>query len=274
MEELTNEKSLGTFLKSARQRVQPEMVGLKRTQRRRTAGLRREEVAELANIGVSWYTSIEQGKLVHPSAQVLESIANALLLNTLEKSYLFELANPTEPSPVITEQALPAGIKAIISTLDPNPAYVIDYCWNIVEWNDAASFVFDYSSYDRVEKRFPNLINHFLLSEHMKAMIDDWEKRAQVMVYRYKAEFIKNPQDKAFLNNIEFLEKESPLFKAEWAKNDIRILNNSSKIWQHPSIGEITFDQIILTTPELVNYQLFTFMAHVSTKLKLINKQA
>lgn len=272
MEELNNEKSIGSFLMSVRKRVQPETVGLKRTQRRRTPGLRREEVAELANIGVSWYTSIEQGKVVHPSTQVLESIASALKLSTPEKNYLFELASLQKKPLSDIGQEVPDEIKTIVMALNPNPTYIIDYTWQIIEWNPTAELIFDYSSYNREEQKFPNLLNHFLLSDHMKTMIDDWENRAKVMVDRYKADFLKNPQDEKFISNIEFLRQENSLFKEEWDKKEIRVLKSTNKSWLHPQLGEVKFKQVIMNVPELLGYQMFTFVADQATKAKIETK--
>ncbi|EMG28640.1 helix-turn-helix domain-containing protein [Listeria fleischmannii 1991] len=264
-----DEKSIGAFLMSARKRVQPEMVGLTRTKRRRTAGLRREEVAEIANIGVSWYTSIEQGKVAHPSIQVLESIANALLLNTAEKQYLFNLAQTSEQFSHDHIEKFPDAMRAMVVALEPNPVYVINHQWNFIDWNESAALIFNFSSFEKLNIKQPNLLNHFLLSDHMMVLIDEWEMRAKIMIARYRADFLKSPQDPDFLDNIDYLKKESAFFRTEWARNDVRILENSNKKWQHPLIGEVCFDQIILSSPELANYQIMTFMASEETKDKL-----
>ncbi|MBO0457594.1 helix-turn-helix domain-containing protein [Enterococcus hulanensis] len=269
MDELTNEKSIGAFLTSARKRIQPEMVGLKPTGRRRTAGLRREEVAEIANIGVSWYTLIEQGKDVHPSNQVLESIANALLLSSAEKRYLFSLAQYSEIVE-ISEEKLPTGVSAILSALDPNPAYVINQRWDFMDWNEAAEKIFNYAGFENL-KQPHNLLNHFLLSDHMKNLIDHWEQRSKIMVSRYKADYLQFPQDAGFLKNIEFLKKESSLFEKEWSTSEIMVLKDSHKAWVHPDLGKVYFNEVILTPFESSNFKIVTFIADKETKAKIQN---
>ncbi|MDU5336644.1 helix-turn-helix transcriptional regulator [Enterococcus sp.] len=267
MNELTTTKSIGAFLASARKRITPETVGLPNTRRRRTPGLRREEVAELANIGVSWYTAIEQGKNVHPSLQVLESIAAALQLTAAEKSYLFGLANLSEVQSTQENTELSVGMTRMVDALDPNPVYVIDQYWNILYWNQAADFIFKLSH----ETNAPNLLEHFLLNEHMKQLITDWQKYAEIMVDRYRADKAKYPHDEKFQATIDALQKESSLFAKKWAEETITIPTDSYKDWQHPEIGAVAFDHMNLLSSELPNYTIKLFMADDSTKVKIEN---
>lgn len=266
MNELTTTKSIGAFLSSARKRITPETVGLPNTRRRRTPGLRREEVAELANIGVSWYTAIEQGKNVHPSLQVLESIAVALQLTAAEKGYLFELANLSEGYLTKESTELSDGITRMVDALDPNPVYVIDQYWNIVYWNHAAEFIFQLPQHALEET---NLLEHFLLSEHMKKLIPNWQKYAETMVDRYRADKAKYPHDEKFQVTIDELQKESTLFAKKWVEETITVPADSYKKWQHPEIGAVAFDHMNLLSSESPNYTIKLFMADDSTKAKI-----
>lgn len=268
MNELTTAKSIGAFLSSARKRIKPETVGLPNTRRRRTPGLRREEVAELANIGVSWYTAIEQGKEVHPSLQVLESIAEALQLTTAEKNYLFQLASSSEIHLEQENAELSRGLTRMVDSLDPNPVYVIDQYWNIIYWNQAADFIFQIPN----KTKEPNLLAHFLLNEHMKQLITDWQKYAEIMVDRYRADRAKYPYDEKFQATIDALQKESPLFAKKWSEETITIPTDSYKDWQHPEIGAVAFDHMNLLSSELPNYTIKLFMADDSTKVKIENR--
>lgn len=271
MNELTTTKSIGAFLSSARKRITPETVGLPNTRRRRTPGLRREEVAELANIGVSWYTAIEQGKNVHPSLQVLESIAAALQLTAAEKSYLFELANMSEVQITQESTRLSTGIIQMVDALDPNPVYVINQYWTIIYWNQAAELIFQLPQNPLEET---NLLEHFLLSEHMKQLITDWQKYAETMVDRYRADKAKYPHDANFQATIETLQRESPLFAKKWADKTITIPTDSYKNWQHPEIGAVAFDHMNLLSSESPNYTIKLFMADEATKQKIEQKLA
>ncbi|MCL6460174.1 MAG: helix-turn-helix transcriptional regulator, partial [Gorillibacterium sp.] len=119
----------------------PEEAGLASYGRRRTPGLRREEVAQLAHIGTSWYTSLEQGRDVNPSEDVLNNIARALRLTEDERRHLHLLARPVQQEKV-EDQQLNAGLERVIKALEPNPAFVLGRCWDLLLWNKAAEFVF------------------------------------------------------------------------------------------------------------------------------------
>src|SRR5690348_8168385 len=126
MDELERRQALAAFLRTRRARLQPADVGLPVRSRRRTPGLRREELAELANIGVSWYTLLEQGHDVHPSRQVLESLAQALKLNAAETQHLFLLAGQMLPAAELMEQAqITPALQRVVDALNPHPAFVI-----------------------------------------------------------------------------------------------------------------------------------------------------
>src|ERR1700737_3737183 len=124
MDEIERRQALAAFLRTRRARLQPADVGLPARNRRRTPGLRREEVAELANIGVSWYTLLEQGHDVHPSRQVLESLSQALRLTLAEEQHLFLLAYQEQPAKMVMEeeQVTPA-LQRVVDALNPHPAF-------------------------------------------------------------------------------------------------------------------------------------------------------
>src|SRR5579884_691326 len=139
MDEKARREALADFLRTRRARLRPTDVGLPTRNRRRTPGLRREEVAELANIGVSWYTLLEQGQDVHPSRQVLASLAQVLRLTPAEKQHLFLLASQELPTKTIAEeeQVRPA-LQRVVDALDPHPAFLIGQRWDVLTWNRAA----------------------------------------------------------------------------------------------------------------------------------------
>ncbi|WP_163652291.1 helix-turn-helix transcriptional regulator [Listeria sp. PSOL-1] len=268
-----NTQTLGAFLREARNRITPRQIGLLPNSRRRTPGLRREEVAQLANIGVSWYTAIEQGKNVHPSNNVLEALADALLLSTSERQYLFSLATGTKLEKKKEQQTISIGLKQIVDSLDPDPAYIIDEYWDILIWNKSAEFVFHFHPYDQNVHYLPNLLRHFLTDPFMVALNgNSWEKRAKVMIARYRADRARYPQDDKAQQLIEELEQTSSLFKKTWIQQKISIASNSKKIFMHPEIGLLECEQSILQTPDNPSLSLRVFTTD-KTLHEIIRKQ-
>src|SRR5438552_876578 len=145
MDERERRLALADFLRTRRARLQPAEVGLKAGSRRRSPGLRREEVAELANIGVSWYTLLEQGQDVRPSRQVMGSLARALKLSPAEEQHLFLLADLERPSKVLMEEAqVTPALQIVLDALSPHPAFVIGRRWDVLAWNRVAELLFQF----------------------------------------------------------------------------------------------------------------------------------
>ena len=143
MHESERRQALADFLRKRRARLSPVDVGLPPGMRRRTPGLRREEVAQLANIGTSWYVWLEQGRNVHPSAQVLESLARALKLTLNERRHLFLLAGqPLPPNVSVLEEKVSPALQQVLDDLNPTPAYVMGRRWDYLAWNRAADGIF------------------------------------------------------------------------------------------------------------------------------------
>src|SRR5262245_50804408 len=145
MDEKERRLALGDFLRTRRARLQPSDVGLPARGRRRTPGLRREEVAEMANIGVSWYTLLEQGRDVHPSSQVLTNLAQALQLTPAEEQHLCFLAQrePLSQMKAEEDQVTPT-LQRVVVALDPHPALIIGRRWDALSWNRAADLLFHF----------------------------------------------------------------------------------------------------------------------------------
>src|SRR6266699_3733221 len=143
MNERERRQALADFLRKRRARLSPSAVGLPPGLRRRTPGLRREEVAQLANIGTSWYIWLEQGRDVHPSASVLESLAQALRLTRNERRHLFLLAGQPLPAPTFpAEESIGPALQQVLDDLNPSPAYVLGRRYDYLAWNKAADGLF------------------------------------------------------------------------------------------------------------------------------------
>lgn len=180
----TEASALGEFLRKRRQAMRPESFGF--ADRRRTPGLRREEVARLANISVTWYTWLEQGRGGAPSSTVLDRLAHALCLDEYERAYLFQIGlghPPATKGPMRDE--VPASILNLLSAFDGIPAYVKNLRWDLLAWNRAASAVFGYG----VELEFErNILKRIFLSEPVRAAQPDWPSVARFVVSAFRSD--------------------------------------------------------------------------------------
>src|SRR5947209_4633776 len=178
MHESERRQVLAAFLRQRRARLSPADVGLPPGIRRRTAGLRREEVAQLANIGTSWYVWLEQGRDVHPSAQVLESLAQALRLTVNERRHLFLLAGQALPPPLVSpeEESASLALQQMLDDLNPTPAYVMGRRYDYLAWNTAADGLFSLSEASPPYGR--NLVWRLFTSPTMQAQ-PNWEQLAR-----------------------------------------------------------------------------------------------
>ena len=269
MKEIPFQQSLGDFLRATRERLTPEQVGLSSNGRRRTPGLRREEVAQLANVGVSWYTSIEQGKDIHPSYQVLESLARALRLSDDERRYLFLLSKSGNGEESEIYKEISEGLERTVFALEPHPAYVMGKYWDILLWNRAAEFVFRFPSYSANINPKPNLVRYFLTDPFRKEMNADWEERAKVMIARFRADCARYPQDARLNEMIEQLKQESELFRLWWPRYEVKTVTDCHKLFNDPRIGELEFDNVNLQVSECPHLKLMIYTASPATLEKL-----
>lgn len=242
MEEIERRQALADFLRTRRARLSQAEVGLPARSRHRTPGLRREDVAELANIGVSWYTLLEQGKDVHPSKPVLESIAQALRLTHVEEKYLFLLAGHTLPVKAPSEEEeVPPELRRVVDVLTPHPAFVIGRRWDILFKNRAADMVFCF------DEPFPphslNMVwRYFQMQE--RSLDLDWEVQARNLVAQFRTDYARYPGDASFEELLHDLQHMSPLFREWWEQHDIQGLPNGPRSMKHPVLGLLEFDHV------------------------------
>lgn len=271
MDDAQRRQDLGDFLRTRRMRLSPEQVGLVRGERRRTPGLRREEVAQLANIGVSWYTVLEQGRDIHPSKDVLHSLATALQLTLDERHYLFQLADQqnVHETQASAEQVSPP-LHRVLEALNPVPAYVIGRRWDILAWNIAAEQVLLLSNgappYDHnaIWRIFANPLSFNLYSP-------SWEQVAQKMLAEFRADSVRYADEEWFKGFIADLQRISPEFRTWWPQHDVRGKNDALKTIQHPVLGCLMFEHTTLqvpTAPEL-KIMIYTPLPETDTLEKL-----
>lgn len=267
MDDTARRQALADFLRTRRARLLPAEVGLPARNRRRTPGLRREEVAELASIGVSWYTLLEQGHDVHPSRQVLASLAQALRLTTAEEQHLFLLADQELPArlPAEQEQVTPA-LQRVVDALSPHPAFVIGRRWDVLTWNRVADLLFAFHVPCPPHPR--NVVWRFF--QRTEARADpDWEQQARNLVAQFRADYARYPGDPAFRELLDDLQRVSPQFRLWWEQQDVRGLPDGPRSMQHPTLGLLEFDHVTFQTSLTPDLRVKVYAASPATAARL-----
>ena len=268
MDELERQQALAAFLRTRRTRLQPADVGLPARSRRRTPGLRREEVAELANIGVSWYTLLEQGHDVHPSRHVLQSLAQALRLTTAEEQHLFLLASQELPAKMIIEEAqVTPALQRVLDALTPHPAFLIGRRWDVLTWNRAADLLFHF--HEPYPPHSRNVVWRFFQREEARKFDLDWERQAQNLVAQFRADYARYPGDDSFQEVIADLQRVSSQFRLWWEQQDVRGLPDGPRVMRHPTLGMLEFDHVTFQTSITPDLRVKVYVASPETASKL-----
>lgn len=250
-------RELGAFLVSRRARLNPQDFGMQQGTRR-TPGLRREEVAVMAGVSVSWYTWLEQGREIKPSADALQRIAKVLKLNRIESSHLFALSPREEPVPHSLADGVSDGLKSLVRAIDPIPAYVRNARLDILAWNDAIADLFiDYGSLEPHER---NTLRLLFLYRPYRTQILDWEQMARGMISVFRASRAHAQDKKPFDHLIEELSEKSPEFKEWWLDTEVKGMGEGSKRLLHPTSGHIEFTYVALTPEGRPDLSLVTYI--------------
>ena len=232
-------KELATFLRSRRERIAPEQVGVTFTGRRRTPGLRREEVAQLSGVGVTWYTWLEQGRDINVSEQVLEAIARSLLLDRAERQHLFTLAGASE-SPVAREcGAVNAQQRAMLAKLDPYPAALTNGRYDLLAYNRAYRFLI--ADLDELALEDRNSMWLIFTDPRWRRAIVDWEEGTTRMVANFRGLMADHVAEGPWKALVTRLLAASPEFAELWARHDVAPIENKVKRIRHPRAGLLTF---------------------------------
>ncbi|MBZ9743594.1 MULTISPECIES: helix-turn-helix transcriptional regulator [unclassified Mesorhizobium] len=231
--------SLAAFLKDRRTRLDPSSFGF--SGRRRTPGLRREEVAQRANISPTWYTWLEQGRGGAPSADVLNRIAKGLLLTEAEREHLFMLGlgRPPEVRYVGADGVSPR-LQRLIDTLEASPALIKTATWDVVAWNSAAQVVMtDYSTLPHGQR---NILRFMFLSPTIRAKQHDWENLARFVVGAFRADAARAGAVSEVAQLVDELCGASAEFAALWRENDVLAHGDGTKRLKHPVLGDIELE--------------------------------
>jgi transcriptional regulator with XRE-family HTH domain len=241
---------LGEFIRAHRERTTPDSVGLSDSGRRRTPGLRREELAHLCQVSPTWLTWLEQGRQVSASGKLLARMAEVLRLSAAERGYLFSLAERLDPQHEEDEADGAESLQDMVAAIDA-PAYMLDRQWDAVAWNAHAAALFggwlDVAAVGQVQAGArPNLLRFMFRSAAARGLIVDWEHRARRLVAEFRADSGKHAVQLPLAGLIAELCRDSPEFRALWTLQDVTSREGGLRSFQHPGMGELSFNQVTL----------------------------
>ncbi|MCT9929296.1 helix-turn-helix transcriptional regulator [Planotetraspora sp. A-T 1434] len=243
----TRRDQLAAFLRSRRERITPQDVGLPPGLRRRTPGLRREEVAQLAGVGVTWYTWLEQGRPINASVQVLDAIARTLRLDAAEREHLYRLADLPEVLQPPSGDALEPEVQTILDQLDPLPACVYNNRYDLLAWNDAYAAIF--SSFVRRSGCERNALWRIFTLPACCCPVVNRDEELPQMVATLRAAFARHVGEPAWTGFVSRLSAASSDFARMWATHDVARPGSRMKIFNHPAVGLIRMASTSLALP-------------------------
>ncbi len=243
-------EELAAFLRARRQALAPEQVKLPPGRGRRTPGLRREEVALLAGVSVTWYTWLEQGRRINASTEVLRSIGRALRLDDAGQEHLLSLAQSGSPdgaAPIAPEE-VPSALRRLIDTFEPAPAYVLGPHWEFAAWNAAEARL--YPPLERLDGLERNLIWVLFAHPAVQELIVDWDLHARQALAEFRAATTAVRHDAVMTELVGRLAEISPEFRAWWPAHDVSRFETRLRRFAHPRAGPLTFEYQQLTPAE------------------------
>jgi transcriptional regulator with XRE-family HTH domain len=232
--------ALADFLRSRRERITPEQVGLPVGGRRRTPGLRREEVAQLAGVGVTWYTWLEQGRDIRASDQVLGAIANTLQLDPYERAHLFTLAGQPEPAVRKECRAISPAIQLMLRQLEPLPAVIANARLDILAYNRAYDRMVGGLDHIAFEDR--NSLWLAFTDPAWRARIVEWDTAAPRLVAQFRAAMAGHVAESSWKCLVKRLREVSPEFVAIWDQHEVKAPENLTKRYANSEVGLLEFD--------------------------------
>lgn len=245
-------KELGEYLQSIRSRSQPADYGFPAGNRRRTKGLRREEIAQLIGISPTWYTWIEQGREVNVSAETLGNLASSLRLTRSERAYLFEMAGRRDPEASLPDDdQAPLILQQLLADITV-PAYLMGRHWDILGWNAQAAGLFT-GWLDQLGEPGdlpPNMLRFVFLRPATRTFLVDWEVRARRITAEFRADCRTRLEEPALQRLIDELSTASNEFTNFWQQHDVLERQGGQRSFQHPARGLIHYQQVTLRPGE------------------------
>ncbi len=258
------QRVLGEFLRTHRARLSPAGLGLAAGSRRRTPGLRREEVAQRCGLSVTWYTWLEQGRDVAASPQALASVAEALALTPAERAYLFRIAGRVDPAAPPADGVVadvPPSLAEALGSI-AGPAYVLDRLWNARACNQAARRLF----VGWLDGEEPNLLRYVFLNPVARRVIPDWRERARRVLAEFRAESGPHLDDPALAALVDDLRARSDFFARCWGEHEVVVPAGGERIFEHPRQGRLSYEQVAFTLASRVDLKLVMLVGRKAEK--------
>jgi transcriptional regulator with XRE-family HTH domain len=251
-------QELSNFLRTRRARLRPDEAGLPAGSRRRTPGLRREEVAQLAGMSTTWYTWLEQKRAIKVSAGVLENLARVLRLDPIERVQLFQLARQQPDLQIHAQRETVSPIlRRTIERMENVAAAVMGARWDVLAWNTAArAFFFDFES---VAPRERNLVWLTFTNPVLRLRLVDWPSRAQDILARFRGDYGHHAGEPHFVELVERVQAASPEFAVWWPRHDVRPQSEGRKRYKHGTEGEVVAEHLTLSMSDNPQIRLLLF---------------
>jgi transcriptional regulator with XRE-family HTH domain len=249
---------LSSFLRTRRERLRPAEVGLAQSPRRRTPGLRREEVAQLAGMSATWYTWLEQRRPIKVSTNLLDNLARILRLDAIERTQLFQLAARTPAiDPLPRREAVSPLIRRALDRMNSVAAFIMGPRWEVLAWNlSARAFFFDFETVGRQER---NLVWLAFTSPALRSLLVDWPTRAQDILARFRGDYGRHVGDPHFEQLIGRLNAVSREFSQWWLRHDVRPQTEGRKAYNHPIAGQILAEHLTFSMTDSPGLRLTIF---------------
>lgn len=260
-------RELGQFLRDRRGNLVRAEQGLPTIGRSRTLGLRREEIAAFAAVSVTWYTWLEQGRDINPSRQVLESIGRVLRLSAAEQTYLLAMGGYAglPLAEVAATEAAPPHLQGLLDAFD-FPAFAVAPDWGIASWNNAYAGL--YSRISEVAPAERNLLWLIFTDPALRQMLPDWEETSRFFVAEFRSEAGPRLGFAAHAALVAKLEAASPEFARIWAEHNVQGFASRQRVFVHPEVGELTFEQHRLVPSEAPDLYFVLYVPTLGTPTK------
>ncbi|MFD9334443.1 helix-turn-helix domain-containing protein [Streptomyces sp. NPDC060028] len=249
---------LAEFLRSRRERITPEQVGLVRGRRRRTPGLRREEVAQLSAVGVTWYTWLEQAREIQVSPQVLDALARALLLDASERTHLFSLAAALDPAPHTQCPSVTPALRAMLDQLDPLPACVQNSRYDILAYNTTYGRLL--CDLDKVRPEDRNCMWLAFTDPDWQAAVVDMPDARRLMAAKFRAAMAEHLAEPAWKTLLARLESASAEFREVWARHEVVDQGGKVKYIRNAHVGLLHVEHTNLWLGPAAGPRLMTYV--------------
>ena len=251
-------KELGLFLRARRDQAVRVDYGLPPIARKRERGLRREEVAFLSGVSVTWYTWLEQGRDISPSRQVLEAVSRALHLSDTGLDYVLSLGGYASAGPSTTAAATaPAHLQRLLDALDPNPSFALFPDWGVAGWNNAYAALFP--NIATVPAADRNLLWLVFTDPYVRDLLPDWEVTSKRFLAEFRAETGQRLGDVDVKNLVERLKEASPEFREGWDRYDILGFESRERLFHHPAVGVLQLEHHQLSPSDRPDLHLVVY---------------